>query len=240
VLKIIYDERAKLRQLATLKQNAGNTDMLKSAERNDSGAVRDIMSKKTGVKRDKLVKIRILGEKAESGDEVAKQVLKKADSGEITINTAVNTLKLNDIAKSEAPEAEIAKVLVDEVGRGKITPTKAFQHLKSEQNSHKEKAEVQAAKTAKIPQGIFNVILANPPYPFEEIMHKRIPNDDDDSVLFLWSTAHLLPESLELMEFWGFEYKSMAVLDKGIKGFSSWFLASSYDILLLGVNTVLH
>ena len=238
ILKSIYAERAKQRQLATLKQNAENpetssTDVLTSAPREESGKTRDIMAKKTGVKRDTFVKITFLGEKAESGDEVAKQVLKKADSGEITINAAVNTLKVNDIANSDVPEAESAKILVDEINRGTVTPTKALQRINAEMKAEKEKTEAQSVKTAKISQGKFNVIVSDT-YPIADIINKKIPNDED-SVLFLWSTANSLPGSLDLMGEWGFEYKSCAILDKEIKGSGSLFL-TSHDLLLVGIH----
>jgi len=37
---------------------------------------------------------------------------------------------------------------------------------------------------------------------------------EDNAVLFLWGTAPLLPEAIELIESWGFKYKTNIVWDK--------------------------
>ena len=37
---------------------------------------------------------------------------------------------------------------------------------------------------------------------------------EDNAVLFLWGTAPLLPEAIELIEAWGFKYKTNIVWDK--------------------------
>jgi hypothetical protein len=118
--------------------------------------------------------------------------------------------------------------VLDQVVRGDLTPNKGTKLLKEQ----KERIEVQTAKTAKMPSGIFNIILADT-YPYADIAHKRTPVDED-AVLFLWSSASSLPESLDLMKFWGYEYKSMIILDRGITGSGSLVL-TSYDVLLIGI-----
>jgi ParB-like nuclease domain len=231
LLKEIYAERAEQRRLDNLKQNANkDTEEPNSASRSESGSTRDYLEKKTGVKRDRLSKIQKIVEKAKSGDEVAAELVKKGNSGQITPDAASKTLDISDAADSDSPVAEKAKVILDQVVRGDITANKGKQLIKEQ----KEQVEVQAVKTAKIPQGKFNVILSDT-YPYADIAHKRIPVDED-AVLFLWSSASSLPESLELMVRWGFEYKSMAILDKGITGSGSLVLASSYDVLLVGTR----
>lgn len=241
LLSSIYAERAKQRQLANLKQyeNAVVPDLAQRTEIEDEGAgrTRDKLAGAIGVKRTTLEKIIEVGEKAESGDEVAKRTLKRLDSGEITTDAAHKIIKLNEVANSNAPESETAKILIDEVDSGSITPNKAMQQLKSSKEEHKERTEIQAAKAAKvakIPPGIFTVILADPPLPLEDFMNLRVPAADD-SVLFLWANAQSLKECLEVMDWWGFEYKSCAVLDKGTKGTGSWFFAS-HELLLLGTR----
>jgi N6-adenosine-specific RNA methylase IME4 len=234
LLKEIYAERAEQRRLANLKQNANkDTEEPNSASRSESGSTRDYIEKKSGVKHDKLSKMNIIITKVKAGDEIACELEKKGKAGLITVDAAVKTLEIDEIAKSDSPVAGKAKVVRDQIRRGDITPNKGWQQINAEIKAEKKKVEVQAVKTAKIPQGKFNVIVSDT-YPLADIINKRIPKDED-SVLFLWSTANSLPDSLDLMGKWGFEYKSMVVLDKGITGSGSLVLVS-YDVLLVGTR----
>jgi len=56
-----------------------------------------------------------------------------------------------------------------------------------------------------------------------------------DCVLFLWATTPMLPEALEVMKAWGFEYKSACVWYKTKMGTGYWFRDQS-EHLLLGVK----
>ena len=56
-----------------------------------------------------------------------------------------------------------------------------------------------------------------------------------DSVLFLWTTAPLLPDGLEVMKAWGFEYKSNVVWDKELIGMGH-YARIQHEHLLIGVR----
>jgi len=77
-----------------------------------------------------------------------------------------------------------------------------------------------------IPDGRYNVILADPPWRYDfsvddndqienhyqtmsldEIKDLNVPAADN-SILFLWATMPKLKEALDVVEAWGFEYKS--------------------------------
>jgi N6-adenosine-specific RNA methylase IME4 len=104
-----------------------------------------------------------------------------------------------------------------------------------------------------IPEGKFNVILADPPWRYqfvetesraienqypsmelEEIKELQIPSDID-SVLYLWATAPKLEEALQVLNSWGFIYKTCAVWDKERKGMGYWFRIQ-HELLLVGVK----
>ncbi|AEK58671.1 site-specific DNA-methyltransferase (adenine-specific) [Acidithiobacillus caldus SM-1] len=57
----------------------------------------------------------------------------------------------------------------------------------------------------------------------------------DDSWLFLWATSPLLKEALELMEAWGFTYKTNMVWAKTKFGMGNYW-RSAHELLLLGVR----
>ena len=56
-----------------------------------------------------------------------------------------------------------------------------------------------------------------------------------DCVLFLWATAPMLPEALDVMAAWGFAYKSHLVWDKVHSGTGYWF-RNRHELLLVGTR----
>jgi len=57
----------------------------------------------------------------------------------------------------------------------------------------------------------------------------------DNSILFLWATATLLPEALSVMQAWNFKYKTCAVWDKEMIGLGNYFRIQ-HEILLIGIK----
>ena len=56
-----------------------------------------------------------------------------------------------------------------------------------------------------------------------------------DCVLFLWATAPMLQEALEVVEAWGFSYKTCAVWSKDRIGTGYWF-RNKHEIWLVGTR----
>ena len=108
----------------------------------------------------------------------------------------------------------------------------------------KEKIEKQAEELNKKvltePKGLFDVIVIDPPWEYsekggfsykqydslgnrggvdyntmnlEQIKNIELPIEED-CVLFLWTTHKFLPDSFDLLNEWGFEYKATLVWDK--------------------------
>ena len=57
----------------------------------------------------------------------------------------------------------------------------------------------------------------------------------EDAVLFLWATAPMLPEAMQVMDAWGFGYKTHFVWDK-VRGFNGHYSNVRHELLLLGVH----
>ena len=64
-----------------------------------------------------------------------------------------------------------------------------------------------------------------------DIKNLNVPSSDD-SVLYLWATAPKLNEAMEVMEAWGFDYRTHGVWDKEIIGMGYWFRGQHEDILV--------
>jgi N6-adenosine-specific RNA methylase IME4 len=57
----------------------------------------------------------------------------------------------------------------------------------------------------------------------------------DDCVLFMWATAPMLPQALEVMMAWGFDYKSHLIWVKDRIGTGYWF-RNRHELLLVGTR----
>lgn len=99
----------------------------------------------------------------------------------------------------------------------------------------------------------YDVIYADPPWRYagtasnsrrvenqyptmsvDEICALDVPSAEN-SVLYLWATAPLLVEALQVMDAWGFKYKTSAVWDKEKIGMGYWFRVQ-HELLLVGVK----
>lgn len=117
-------------------------------------------------------------------------------------------------------------------------------------------AEKIRASAAEIGQGQYGVIYADPPWRFEpysrqtgmdraadnhyptmmleEIAALAVPAADD-CVLFLWATAPMMPQALQVMEAWDFEYKSQVIWVKNRIGTGYW-ARNKHELLLIGTR----
>jgi len=99
----------------------------------------------------------------------------------------------------------------------------------------------------------YQVIYADPPWRYRVVISKnrRVENhyptmaiedicalkvpSADDSILFLWSTAPLMEEAVQVMKAWGFEYQTCAVWDKVLMGMGYW-VRGQFENLLIGTR----
>ena len=113
-----------------------------------------------------------------------------------------------------------------------------------------------AVDSPLLPDGVYNIIYADPPwrYNFSETKSRSIPAHypdmdleevcnlevegvsiqekiADDSILFLWATNPKLEEALQVIDSWGFEYKTNLVWIKDKIGMGYWF-RGQHELLL--------
>jgi N6-adenosine-specific RNA methylase IME4 len=115
---------------------------------------------------------------------------------------------------------------------------------------------VAASQALILAAPLYGVILADPPWRFEpysritgldraadnhyatmaldEIKALPIPAAPD-CVLFLWATAPMLPQALEVMAAWGFAYRTHIVWLKDRIGTGYW-ARNKHELLLIGVR----
>lgn len=118
--------------------------------------------------------------------------------------------------------------------------------------------EIKAAESPPLPDGVYRVIYADPPWEYgdkrtndaqsgsAESQYPTMPIDAicampvreiaaADSVLFLWATAPCLPEAMQVVEAWGFTYKAQFVWDK-LKGFNGHYNDVRHELLLIATR----
>ena len=72
-------------------------------------------------------------------------------------------------------------------------------------------------------------------YDLAQLYQYIIPIMNKDSVLFLWTTVPMLEDALDVMEYWGFEYKTMITWVKKNNGLGNYFRGKT-EHLLMGVR----
>ena len=121
--------------------------------------------------------------------------------------------------------------------------------------------DIKKPKTRPQPlEGKYEVIYADPPWQysnsgFDESAESHYPTMSLDElkelrisslaaepcVLFLWVTSPLLPDGLEVMDAWGFEYKTNRVWIKPSAPSMGWWLRTKHELLLVGTaNGLAH
>jgi N6-adenosine-specific RNA methylase IME4 len=161
--------------------------------------------------------------------------------------------------KFEAETVKVAKI----AAAAALGDKAVIKQARAEQNKGKrEKREARetelAAKIEALPAKRYGVILADPEWQFEfwSDAGKNISSADnhyptsaleqikardvrsisaDDCVLFLWATAPMTPQALEVMAAWGFAYKAQFVWVKHKAGTGFW-ARNQHELLLLGTR----
>lgn len=192
----------------------------------------------------------IINKKNEANINQKKGVCLKSDKGSIDIKKEVSIIAKvspDTVSKIKFIEKNASKEQKERLSQQKASINKVYHEVRKViiQNNNSQEIE--------LPKSNFSVIYADPPWKYnfsqtnersiethyssmslEQIKKMKIPSDKD-SILFLWATAPKLKEALEVMESWGFEYKTCAIWDKEIIGMGYWF-RGQHEILLVGTK----
>ena len=135
-----------------------------------------------------------------------------------------------------------------EVAAGQSSIKKVYTQIQKAERLEKNKA-------TEWPKGKYRVIYADPPWQYGDersgfggaVDHyntmsmaelKSMPVaslTEDNAVLFLWATAPLLPEALELINAWGFKYKTNFIWDK-VKHNMGHYNSVRHELLLIATK----
>lgn len=175
-----------------------------------------------------------------------KQITKIAD----VIGTSLDKGEELDALAKMTPERQ--EEIIEKAKSGEDVSAKT--ELKKERRETRE-AELAAIQLA-MPDKVYGVIYADPPWRFDpysrdtgldraadnhyptmrayEVAALKIPAAED-AVLFIWATAPMMPEALEVMNTWGFEYRSQFIWVKDKLGTGYWN-RNKHEMLLIGTR----
>lgn len=173
--------------------------------------------------------------------------------------------KAKAVVEAAEEEPEKFAPLVEEMDRTQRV-SGAYRKLKIQQE-----AEKIAQEPPPLPSGPFRVIVADPPWHYEKRASdpshraglpypsmtldeiKAMPVRDfaaDNAILWLWTTNAHLQEAFEVVESWGFEYKTLLTWVKNQMGTGDWLrgqtehclvaIRGKPTIVLTNQTTVLH
>lgn len=128
---------------------------------------------------------------------------------------------------------------------------KAYAEVKRDNRKTKIAAQVEAISQLKPVDGLFDVIVIDPPwqiagdydpdgrrsanpYPtmsFEKIRNIKIPAADN-CILWLWVTNLNMHDGLHLLDYWGFEFKNILTWAKDKFGLGVWLRGQTEHCLL--------
>jgi len=152
--------------------------------------------------------------------------------------------------------ADLPEDVFEEIESGNITAHEAIKQIKikkREEEIKKQKEEIEAG-AIELPQGKYEVIVIDPPWnygssydpeafrgttDYPEMTHKELKTLDipaaNNCVLFLWTTHKFIWDAKELLDLWGFEYRSILVWDKGKMGIGK-LLRLQCEFCLIGIK----
>ena len=188
----------------------------------------------------------------------AKQVIKNGVP-ELQQQVSAGNIKVRPAADiSKLPAAEQLAILKKEDPKA---VQQAAKELRAEKETHRREQRLDSLKVMANPKPALNteqkysVIYADPPWQYERPVSdsRKIENQypvmsldeikalpvnklaTDAAILYLWATSPKLEESMQVMNAWGFSYRSCAVWDKEIMGMGYWFRQQT-ELLLVGIR----
>lgn len=164
------------------------------------------------------------------------------------------------LTKKESSNAQFLANLpeedFDKIKNGSMTAHEATRaiKIKNRESIVKRQAEEIASGGLNLPQGLYEIIVIDPPWPYssnydpygfrgttdypemriEDLQKLEIPCTKN-SVLFLWTTHKFMWDANELLDWWGFAYRNIIVWNKVKMGIGKLFRLQC-EFCLVGIK----
>jgi N6-adenosine-specific RNA methylase IME4 len=202
-----------------------------------------------------LTEMRETGQRAKGG-ESGRRELQPVTLGDLGVTKMESSRWQRIAAMPELQfEQRVADVKREAIRSVEIT---AAERAREKQERRVEREIELAANIIALPEKRYGVIYADPEWRFEpwsretgmdraadnhyptselQTIKNRSVNElaANDCVLFMWSTAPMLVDAIEVVESWGFDYTTQVVWVKDRIGTGYWF-RNKHETLLVGVK----
>lgn len=233
---------AKERQLANLKQFS---DKQETAETSLSTVPPDLVERG---EPDKDLEEE-LGLWKFAVDTVPPDLVERARDGEALVRAAQKVgVGYETVRKTKRILEKAPEEVIEKVRKGEVSIDRAYHKIQRAERLEKN-------KVTEWPKGKYRIIYADPPWKYgdersgmggaadqyslmdlEDIKALEVKDlAEEDSVLFMWGTAPLLKEALEVIEVWGFQYKTHMVWNKQ-KGPQGNYVSPRHELLFIATK----
>jgi N6-adenosine-specific RNA methylase IME4 len=173
----------------------------------------------------------------------------------VTVSQSAEMLNVSTRAVQMAKKVKetCTPEVIEAVERGEITVSRALVEVNREE---KFDAIAESCEgTPELPEKKYAVIYADPPWKYEHVktenraIENHYPTMDlqdicnldigglttEDAVLFMWATSPKLAEAMQVIDAWGFKYKTSAVWVKDKIGMGYYF-RGQHELLLVATK----
>lgn len=183
-------------------------------------------------------------------EEGVPELVQKVQEGTLAVATAADLAELSEEEQLKMVEGADFKEIIELVKK-----VKRIKSDKKRQQRFDKITEISLGNKELKTDQKYPIILADPPwrYEFSSTESRAIENNyptmtleeinelqmqdiaTKDSILFLWTTSPKLKESFEVIEAWGFTYKTCAVWDKEVIGMG-YYVRQQHELLLIATK----
>ena len=171
------------------------------------------------------------------------ELVEAVSSGRLNVSSAS---KLAELAKEDQEQLNFDDIKAIQEASKAINKAK----FESRRQERLQAIETKRANNKPLTSalGNFGVVYADPPWDYlgtavpypvmtlQEICDMPINSIcGEDAVLFMWCSNSLLPQALEVVKSWGFDFKTSMVWDKGIAGQGA-YCRQMHETLVIGLR----
>lgn len=159
--------------------------------------------------------------------------------------------------EASVPEEDFLRYIAETRAAGEEITSAGLLRLAKKQDRTARREEAKEA-AQNLPEGTFNVILADPPWEYDNRIQKWGPAElhyptmsvedicdlieifevADNAVLFLWATNPILLSAFYVIDAWGFDYKTNIVWVKTDlkRPGSGWYVRGRHELCLIATR----
>lgn len=192
--------------------------------------------------------------------EPPKPVIEKKPEPPKPIHTQKEVAKIAGVSSGTVARFEQVQKkkpeMIDSIRKGEMSINQAYQTVKKQERKQLIQKQVEEIEKGNIekPDGLFDVITIDPPWnygtafdsagrrvanPYPEMTQQQLKELEipakENCVMFLWTTHKFIWDAKELLDTWGFAYRSMIVWDKERIGMGD-LIRMQCEFCLIGIK----